>query len=141
MPRGGVLQWRSENGHRPRPRPNGGTFCAALIKAGAPHFDVLSYHEHSVQSGASALAGASAIAAAYVRVQLDHRTQFGASLDPNLTKASLKAIVSALNLLSRMSKGAPPNCQLLSAICYLCSRPKRKRARPRWGRRILSFCR
>jgi 2-isopropylmalate synthase len=70
-------------------------FCAALIKAGAPQFEVLSYHEHSLQSGASALA------AAYVCVSLDGKTRFGASLDANLTRASLKAIVSALNLLRK----------------------------------------
>ncbi len=69
-------------------------FCAALIKAGAPHFEVLSFHEHSVNSGAAALA------AAYVRISLDGKTRFGASLDANLTRASLKAIVSALNLCS-----------------------------------------
>jgi 2-isopropylmalate synthase len=69
-------------------------FCAALIKAGAPPFEVLSYHEHSVHSGAGATA------AAYVRVALGEETRFGASVDPNLTRASLRAIVSALNLLS-----------------------------------------
>jgi 2-isopropylmalate synthase len=69
-------------------------FCQAIVKAGAPQFEVLNYHEHSVDSGASARA------AAYVRVRIGDRTRYGAGIDANLTRASLLAIVSALNLLS-----------------------------------------
>lgn len=67
-------------------------FCDGLIKCGAPRFEVLSFHEHSVQSGASAMA------AAYVCVGMGGQTKFGASLDANLTRASLKGVLSALNL-------------------------------------------
>jgi 2-isopropylmalate synthase len=69
-------------------------FCRALIDGGAPTFEVLDYHEHSVGTGAGARA------AAYVNVCLNGQTRFGAGVDDNLTRASLLAIVSALNLLA-----------------------------------------
>jgi len=68
-------------------------FCRALVAAGTPPFEVLEYYEHSVGVGADARA------AAYVNVCLGNRTRYGAGLDDNLTRASLLAIVSALNLL------------------------------------------
>jgi 2-isopropylmalate synthase len=44
--------------------------------------------------------GASARAASYVKIALeDGRSRYGAGIDANLTRSSLKAIVSALNLL------------------------------------------
>lgn len=67
-------------------------FCQALRSAGVPPFEVLQFHEHSISRGADASA------AAYVQVQVGDRTRFGAGLDANLTRASLKAIISALNL-------------------------------------------
>ena len=69
-------------------------FCNALRIAGVGPFEVLQFHEHSVSGGAASSA------AAYVQIQIGERTCFGAGLDPNLTRASLKAIVSALNLAS-----------------------------------------
>lgn len=69
-------------------------FCDGLHKLGAPKFEVLDFHEHSVGVGAAASA------AAYVRVSTAGGvSRYGAGLDVNLTRASLKAIVSGLNAL------------------------------------------
>ncbi|BBM88609.1 2-isopropylmalate synthase [Spirochaetota bacterium] len=54
-------------------------------------FELLDYHEHSLGRGSDATA------IAYVEVKCGDRTHFGAGVDPNITAASLKALVSALN--------------------------------------------
>ncbi|WP_422614604.1 alpha-isopropylmalate synthase regulatory domain-containing protein, partial [Aetokthonos hydrillicola] len=52
------------------------------------------YHEHSMGVGADAGA------VAFVNVRQNGRSRYGAGLDANLTRASLLAVVSGLNLLS-----------------------------------------
>ncbi|RAG73938.1 hypothetical protein DN536_33630, partial [Burkholderia multivorans] len=41
--------------------------------------------------------GADTTAAAYVELAIDDRVRWGAGLHPNITKASLKAVISAVN--------------------------------------------
>jgi 2-isopropylmalate synthase len=57
--------------------------------------EVTDFAEHALSSGTNAEA------AAYVEVSSEHGTTWGVGLDSNITTASLKAIVSALNRLSR----------------------------------------
>lgn len=60
--------------------------------ASVPAFDVQSYNEHSLGSGAEARA------VSYIQIKLaDGRTLFGAGVDTNIELASIRAIVSALN--------------------------------------------
>ncbi|MCX6936386.1 MAG: 2-isopropylmalate synthase [Verrucomicrobia bacterium] len=57
-----------------------------------PGFDVQSYNEHSLGSGAEAKA------VSYIQIKLaGGRTCFGAGVDTNIELASIRAIVSALN--------------------------------------------
>ena len=49
------------------------------------------YTEHAIGSGADTTA------AAYVELAIDDRVRWGAGLHPNITKASLKAVISAVN--------------------------------------------
>jgi 2-isopropylmalate synthase len=53
--------------------------------------EVTDFAEHALSSGTNARA------AAYVEVGAEHGTTWGVGLDSNITTASLKAIVSALN--------------------------------------------
>ena len=68
-------------------------FVEALIKdAGAPAFEVASYREQSLSSGA----GASALA--FIQIKLaDGRAVWGAGVDTNIELASIKAVLSAVN--------------------------------------------
>ncbi|MFC9918868.1 2-isopropylmalate synthase [Agromyces binzhouensis] len=52
---------------------------------------VLDYSEHAMS------AGGDAIAAAYVECQVEGRTLWGVGIDPDISTASLKAVVSAVN--------------------------------------------
>lgn len=65
-------------------------FVAALDQVGV-RVQVLDYAEHALS------AGGDAAAAAYVECQVGERTLWGAGIDPSITTASLKAIVSAVN--------------------------------------------
>ncbi|WP_459643865.1 2-isopropylmalate synthase [Kineococcus sp. NUM-3379] len=65
-------------------------FCAALAERGVD-VRVLDYAEHAMSAGGDAQA------AAYVECAVDGRVLWGAGIDPNITTASLKAIVSAVN--------------------------------------------
>ena len=68
-------------------------FVRGLAATGrVPAFDVQSYNEHSLGSGAEARA------VSYIQIKLaDGRTLFGAGVDTNIELASIRAIVSALN--------------------------------------------
>jgi 2-isopropylmalate synthase len=57
--------------------------------------DVTDFAEHALSSGTDARA------AAYIEVSAEHGTTWGIGLDSNITTASLKAIISALNRLRR----------------------------------------
>lgn len=67
-------------------------FVRALGSTPLPKFDVLSYSEHSLGSGAEARA------VSYIQIKTARGlTLFGAGIDTNIELASIKAIVSALN--------------------------------------------
>ena len=69
-------------------------FVDALVQAGA-HVRVLDYAEHALESGGDAKA------AAYVECEVgegdDATVLWGVGVDPSITSASMKAILSALN--------------------------------------------
>ncbi|WP_167196781.1 2-isopropylmalate synthase [Brevibacterium pigmentatum] len=71
----------------------------ALVKILIEQFDVdvrlQDYSEHAIGSGADTNA------AAYVELAVEDRVVWGAGLHPNITKASLKAVVSAVNRAAR----------------------------------------
>jgi 2-isopropylmalate synthase len=67
-------------------------FVIALQEAGAPHFDILNFAEHSIEGGKDARA------VAYIQIGLESERKFyGAAIDTNIELASIKAVVSALN--------------------------------------------
>ncbi|WP_432537184.1 2-isopropylmalate synthase [Kineococcus arenarius] len=68
-------------------------FCAALagLPGGAVDVRVLDYAEHALSAGGDARA------AAYVECAVGQRVLWGVGIDANITTASLKAIVSAVN--------------------------------------------
>jgi 2-isopropylmalate synthase len=68
----------------------------ALSSRGLANFEVMSYSEHSLGKGAEAKA------VAYIEAKgTDGKVWFGAGMDTNIELASIKAVISALN---RMSK-------------------------------------
>jgi 2-isopropylmalate synthase len=70
-------------------------FVQALHHDLAIDLEVTDFAEHALSSGTNAQA------AAYIEVRAEHGTTWGVGLDSNITTASLKAIVSALNRLRR----------------------------------------
>jgi len=67
-------------------------FVHAVTDAGLPAFELLSYSEHSLGSGAQARA------VSYIQIKTAKgRSVFGAGIDTNIELASIKAVVSALN--------------------------------------------
>jgi 2-isopropylmalate synthase len=67
-------------------------FVDALHVAKLADFTVLSYSEHSLSQGASAKA------VAYIQIKTsDNQTFYGASAETNIERASIKALLSALN--------------------------------------------
>lgn len=67
-------------------------FVLALKNNGVAQFDLLSYAEHSLGSGAEATA------VAYIEIKVPSgQTYFGAAIDTNIELASIKAVLSALN--------------------------------------------
>jgi len=69
-------------------------FMDALRKGAGVDLKVVDYREHSVGQGADATA------VAYIETRAaDGSTVFGVGMDPNIVKASLKALVSAANRL------------------------------------------
>lgn len=75
----------------------------ALVKILIDNFDVdvrlQDYTEHAIGSGADTMA------AAYVELAVEDRVVWGAGLHSNITKASLKAVVSAVNRAARDRDG------------------------------------
>ena len=69
-------------------------FVRVLHEAGAAPFELVSFREHSLGTGADARA------AAYVALRRGETERFGVGLDANTTLASLKAVVSAANRLA-----------------------------------------
>ena len=69
-------------------------FVAVLGQAGLD-VQVLDYAEHALSEGESATA------AAYVECEVDGEVLWGAGIDPSITTASLKAIISAVNRAKR----------------------------------------
>jgi len=81
-------------GHKLTASGNGpiDAFVRALGSTPLPKFDVLSYSEHSLGSGAEARA------VSYIQIKTAlGLTLFGAGIDTNIELASIKAIISALN--------------------------------------------
>jgi 2-isopropylmalate synthase len=70
-------------------------FVQALHHDVGVDVEVTDFAEHALSSGTNAEA------AAYVEIRAEHGTTWGVGLDSNITTASLKAIVSALNRLRR----------------------------------------
>ncbi len=66
-------------------------FVAALQTVGMDGFTFESYAEHSLGSGANATA------AAYVQIERGGRLFWGAGVDASIERASIKAVLSALN--------------------------------------------
>jgi len=67
-------------------------FVQALRAASLPKFELVSYSEHSLGSGAEARA------VSYIQIKTERgATFFGAGIDTNIELASIKAVVSALN--------------------------------------------
>ena len=67
-------------------------FVRALAGTDLPKFDVLSYSEHSLGTGAEAQA------VSYIQIKTERsHAFFGAGIDTNIELASIKAIVSAVN--------------------------------------------
>ncbi|WP_062289104.1 2-isopropylmalate synthase [Demequina phytophila] len=65
-------------------------FVAALGTRGAK-VEVLDYHEHAMSGGGDA------VAAAYVECAIGDQILWGVGIDPSITTATLKAIISAVN--------------------------------------------
>jgi 2-isopropylmalate synthase len=69
-------------------------FVAAIRDALGIEVDVVDYHEHSLGRGADATA------VAYVEtIAGDTTTRWGIGTDPNITTASLRAVLSAMSRL------------------------------------------
>lgn len=67
-------------------------FVRALGETHLPKFELLSYAEHSIGTGADTLA------ASYIQIRTARGlTVFGAGVDTNIELASIKAVVSAIN--------------------------------------------
>ena len=67
-------------------------FVRALGETDLPKFELLSYSEHSIGTGADTLA------ASYIQIRTARGlTLFGAGVDTNIELASIKAVVSAVN--------------------------------------------
>ncbi|MCX4551189.1 2-isopropylmalate synthase [Streptomyces sp. NBC_01387] len=69
-------------------------FFAALSATGVDA-RLLDYQEHTMSEGASALA------ASYIECAIDGKVMWGIGIDANTTRASLKAVVSAVNRAAR----------------------------------------
>ena len=72
-------------------------FVAALQTVGMDGFTFESYAEHSLGSGANATA------AAYVQIERGGRLFWGAGVDASIERASIKAVLSALNRSANIS--------------------------------------
>lgn len=69
-------------------------FVKGFVDVSGLDFSIENYSEHAIGSSAGALA------VAYIRIGCtDGRVSFGAGIDSNISLASIKAIMSALNRL------------------------------------------
>src|SRR5699024_11048674 len=104
-------QERSYEGHGNGP-------IDALVKILIENFDVdvrlQDYTEHAIGSGADTTA------AAYVELAVEDRVVWGAGLHPNITKASLKAVVSAVN---RAARDREAQRQAVGSAGFVSGRP------------------
>lgn len=98
--RDGVMRCRAELRENGAPRVVEGegngpiaAFVQGLREAGAPPFEIASYSEHSLGSGAEA----TAIAYIQIRSAAGGRSAWGAAVDTDIELASIKAVLSALN--------------------------------------------
>ncbi len=66
-------------------------FVSALSSAGIGDFSFKSYAEHSLGDGASSQA------ASYIAIERDGKTVWGAGVDSSIERASIKAVLCALN--------------------------------------------
>ena len=66
-------------------------FSNALREHLSINFRLLSYYEHAIEKGSDSRA------AAYIQIEADAGSFWGAGIDPNIDRASFKAILSALN--------------------------------------------
>ncbi len=66
-------------------------FCDSIIGLTGKQFSIAWYNEHSLSVGSKSNA------ITYVEIDLDGKAYFGAGISSNITKSSLKAIVSAFN--------------------------------------------
>ncbi len=74
-------------------------FCKGIRKELDLDFQLLAYHEHALEQGSDSKA------VAYIRIQDSAGDSFfGAGVDTNISIASLKAVVSALNRSAEISK-------------------------------------
>ena len=71
-------------------------FCRVLERLGVD-IRVLDYHEHAMSAGGDALA------AAYLECRVGAAVLWGVGIDASITNASLKAMVSAVNLALRVA--------------------------------------
>ncbi len=69
-------------------------FADAMSKVGV-EVEILDYAEHALSEGGDATA------AAYVECRVEEDTLWGVGIDPSITTASLKAIISAVNRVGR----------------------------------------
>lgn len=98
--RDGAMHCRAELFEKNQPRVVEGcgngpiaAFVQALLDAGVPPFQIASYSEHSLGSGAEA----TAISYIKIRSAENNRATWGAAVDTDIELASIKAILSALN--------------------------------------------
>ena len=76
-------------------------FVQALGKAAGETIAVVDYHEHAITRGADAKA------VTYIEIKVgEGRAIFGVGIDSNIVTASLKAILSGLNRVTRQRAGA-----------------------------------
>ncbi|MBQ9631075.1 MAG: 2-isopropylmalate synthase, partial [Treponema sp.] len=67
-------------------------FVNALMQVDIPHFDIISFHEHSIGSGSNTSA------MAYVQIKMeDGKIFWGAGKSSNVGRAGVMAVVSAIN--------------------------------------------
>lgn len=95
-----------EQGERRHVTGEGNGPLASFIKALAAHgldVEIIDYHEHSRGQGADAEA------VAYVEVRVEQTPIFGVGIDENITSASMKAVLGALNRHWRTQQAPAPN--------------------------------
>ncbi len=66
-------------------------FCNAIRKNEDIDFKLVSYHQHALEEGSSAHA------VAYVQVEAEDKKYFGVGKDTNISLASIKSVLSAVN--------------------------------------------